>query len=124
MQGYTVSVVETSKELTGKQKIQLKDTTDCVRLDQATLQGNVMIDVDFWAELAIHNEKSDDKDYTNYVVVDKSGVRYVTGSEAFWSAFRNIFDDMSECDEEWTLKVYRKPSKNRQGKDFITCSVL
>jgi hypothetical protein len=124
MQGYTVSVVETSKELTGKQKIQLKDTTDCVRLDQATLEGNVIIDVDFWAELAIHNEKSDDKDYTNYVVVDKSGVRYVTGSEAFWSAFRNIFDDMSDCDEEWTLKVYRKPSKNRQGKDFITCSVL
>jgi hypothetical protein len=124
MQGYTVSVVETSKELTGKQKIQLKDTTDCVRLDQATLEGNVIIDVDFWAELAIHNEKSDDKDYTNYVVVDKSGVRYVTGSGAFWSAFRNIFDDMTECDEEWTLKVYRKPSKNRQGKDFITCSVL
>lgn len=124
MQGYAVSVVETSKELTGKQKIQLKDTTDCVRLDQATLEGNVIIDVDFWAELSIHNEKSDDKDYTNYVVVDKSGVRYVTGSEAFWSAFRNIFDDMSECDEEWTLKVYRKPSKNRQGKDFITCSVL
>ena len=124
MQGYTVSVVETSKELTGKQKIQLKDTTDCVRLDQATLEGNVMIDVDFWAELAIHNEKSDDKDYTNYVVVDKSGVRYVTGSEAFWSAFRNIFDDMSECGEAWSLKVYRKPSKNRQGKDFITCSVL
>lgn len=124
MQGYTVSVVETSKELTGKQKIQLKDTTDCVRLDQATLEGNVIIDVDFWAELAIHNEKSDDKDYTNYVVVDKSGIRYVTGSEAFWSAFRNIFDDMASCDEEWTLKVYRKPSKNRQGKDFITCSVL
>lgn len=124
MQGYTVTVVETSKELTGKQKIQLKDTTDCVRLDHATLEGNVIIDVDFWAELAIHNEKSDDKDYTNYVVVDKSGVRYVTGSEAFWSAFRNIFDDMSNCDEEWSLKVYRKPSKNRQGKDFITCSVL
>lgn len=124
MQGYTVSVVETSKELTAKQKIQLKDTTDCTRLDQATLEGNVIIDVDFWAQLAIHNEKSDDKDYTNYVVVDKSGVRYVTGSEAFWSAFRNIFDDMADCDEEWALKVYRKPSKNRQGKDFITCSVL
>lgn len=124
MQGYTVSVVETSKELTAKQKIQLKDTTDCTRLDQATLEGNVIIDVDFWAQLAIHNEKSDDKDYTNYVVVDKSGIRYVTGSEAFWSAFRNIFDDMAVCDEEWSLKVYRKPSKNRQGKDFITCSVL
>lgn len=124
MTGYNVEVVETSKQLTGKQKIQLKDTTDCVRLDKATQEGEVLIDVDFWAELHIHNEKSDDKDYKNFVVVDKNGTRYVTGSESFWSSFLNIFDDMKAVGEEWKLKVYRMPSKNRQGKDFITCSVI
>lgn len=124
MTGYSVEVAETSRELTGKQKIQLKDTTDCVRLDKATQEAPVLIDVDFFAELHIHNEKSEDKDYKNYVVVDKDGTRYVTGSESFWSAFRNIFDDMSETGEEWQLKVYRMPSKNRQGKDFITCSIV
>lgn len=124
MTGYSVEVAETSRELTGKQKIQLKDTTDCVRLDKATQEGAVLIDVDFFAELRIHNEKSEDKDYKNYVVVDKDGTRYVTGSESFWSAFRNIFDDMEETGEEWQLKVYRMPSKNRQGKDFITCSIV
>lgn len=124
MTGYSVEVAETSRELTGKQKIQLKDTTDCVRLDKATQEGAVLIDVDFFAELHIHNEKSEDKDYKNYVVVDKDGTRYVTGSESFWSAFRNIFDDMEETGEEWQLKVYRMPSKNRQGKDFITCSIV
>lgn len=124
MTGYEVKVAEVSRELTGKQKIQLKDTTDCVRLDKATQEGAVLIDVDFWAELEIHNEKSDDKDYKNYVVVDKDGTRYVTGSESFWSAFRNIFDDMAGSDESWQLKVYRMPSKNRQGKDFITCSIV
>lgn len=124
MTGYEVEVAEVSKELTGKQKIQLKDTTDCVRLDNATKEAPVIIDVDFWAELHIHNEKSDDKDYKNYVVVAKDGTRYVTGSESFWSSFRNIFDDMEADGEEWQLKVYRMPSKNRQGKDFITCSIL
>lgn len=124
MTGYEVTVAETSKELTGKQKIQLKDTTDCVRLDNATKEAPVIIDVDFWAELHIHNEKSDDKDYKNFVVVAKDGTRYVTGSESFWSSFRNIFDDMEADGEEWQLKVYRMPSKNRQGKDFITCSVI
>lgn len=124
MTGYEVTVAEVSRELTGKQKIQLKDTTDCVRLDVATKEAPVIIDVDFWAELHIHNEKSDDKDYKNYVVVAKDGTRYVTGSESFWSAFRNIFDDMEADGEEWQLKVYRMPSKNRQGKDFITCSIL
>lgn len=124
MTGYSVEVVETSRELTGKQKIQLKDTTDCVRLDKATQEGAVLIDVDFFAELHIHNEKSDDKDYKNYVVVGKDGTRYVTGSESFWSSFRNIYDDMEEDGEDWKLKVYRMPSKNRQGKDFITCSIV
>lgn len=124
MTGYEVTVAEVSKELTGKQKIQLKDTTDCTRLDVATKEAPVIIDVDFWAELHIHNEKSDDKDYKNYVVVAKDGTRYVTGSESFWNAFRNIFDDMEADGEEWQLKVYRMPSKNRQGKDFITCSIL
>lgn len=124
MTGYSVEVVETSRELTGKQKIQLKDTTDCVRLDKATQEGAVLIDVDFYAELHIHNERSDDKDYKNYVVVGKDGTRYVTGSESFWSSFRNIYDDMEADGEEWQLKVYRMPSKNRQGKDFITCSIV
>lgn len=125
MVGYSVTVAETSLEsLTGKQKIQLKDTTDCIRLDKATQESAVLIDVDYWAELHIHNEKSDDKEYKNYVVVSKTGERYVTGSESFWSAFRDIFDDMEADGEEWTLKVYRVPSKNRTGKDFITCSIL
>lgn len=121
---YSVTVQETSKELTGKQKIQLKDTTDCVRLDRATQENAVFIDVDFWAILDIHNDKAQDKDYKNYVVVDKDGTRYLTGSESFWNSFSNIYDDMSEDGEEWKLKVYRMPSKNRQGKDFITCSVI
>ena len=124
MNGYEVKVAEVSKELTGKQKIQLKDTTDCVRLDQATQEAPVLINVDYYAILEIHNEKSQDKDYKNYVVVATDGTRYVTGSESFWNAFMNIFEDMEESDEEWQLKVYRMPSKNRQGKDFITCSII
>lgn len=124
MQGYEVTIAEASKELTGKQKVQLIDTTDCTRLDVATKQGEVTIDVDFYAVLNIHNEKSEDKDYKNYVVVDKDGTRYVTGSESFFSSFKNIYEAMQGDDEEWKLKVYRMPSKNRQGKDFITCSLI
>lgn len=124
MQGYEVTIAEASKELTGKQKVQLIDTTDCTRLDGATKQGEVVIDVDFYAVLNIHNEKSEDKDYKNYVVVDKNGTRYVTGSESFFSSFKNIYEAMAGDDEEWKLKVYRMPSKNRQGKDFITCSLI
>ena len=121
---YSVLVSETSKELTAKERIQIKDTTDCVRLDEATKENAVMIDVDFYAVLNIHNEKSDDKDYVTYVIVDKDGQRYTTGSPSFWSSFMNIYTEMKDESEPWAIKAYRMPSKNRAGKDFITCSLI
>ena len=124
MRNYSVEIKDCSKELTGKQKIQVKDTTDCVRLDSATANDNVIIDVDYWAELQIHNESADHKDYDCYIVCDKDGTRYVTGSESFWSSFMDIWSDMHGDDEEWKLKVYRRDSKNRPGKYFLTCSMI
>lgn len=122
--GYEVTIVECSKELTAKERLQIKDTTDAVKLDKATQVEPVEIDVDYYAELSIHNEKSEDKDYPTYVVVDKNGTKYVTGSQSFYSAFRNIYDEMKNENEAWAVKAYRLPSKNREGKDFITCSLV
>lgn len=129
MTGYEVKILEASKKLTSKERIQLKDTTDAIKLDKATQVEEVIIDVDFYAELSIHNEKADDKDYANYIIVDKNGTKYVTGSPSFWSSFSNIVSEIEDAIadgdiEDWKLKVYRLPSKNREGKDFITCSVI
>ena len=123
MNGYSVSIKESSRELTAKQRIALKDTTNAVKLDEATQVEPVIINVDMCAVLAIHNEKSENPDYDNYIVVDKNGTKYVTGSASFWSSFMDIFTEMEGEDEAWTLKVYRVPSKNYKGKDFITCSI-
>lgn len=123
MNGYSVSIKESSRELTAKQRIALKDTTGAVKLDEATQVEPVIINVDMYAVLDIHNEKSENPDYENYIVVDKDGTKYVTGSSSFWSSFIDIFTEMEGEDEAWTLKVYRVPSKNYKGKDFITCSI-
>ena len=123
MNGYSVSIKESSRELTAKQRVALKDPTSAIKLDEATQVEPVIINVDMYAILAIHNEKSENQDYDNYIVVDKNGTKYVTGSASFWSSFMNIFTEMEGEDEAWTLKVYRVPSKNYKGKDFITCSI-
>lgn len=127
MTNYSVKVVESSKELTKKETVMFKDLSDAVNLSEFIDEqhGAVMIDVESWIELAIHNENAkegQDKDYTNYVVVDKNGTRYYTGSESFWSSFKDIWCEMSDSTEEWSLKVYKKQSKGK--KDFITCSVM
>lgn len=130
MNGYKASVKECSKDLTVKEKIALKDTSNAIGLDLLTQEANfngekVIIEVDYYATINIHNEKSDNKDYINFIVVAKDGTKYVTGSQAFISAFEDIANELAEAGEsDMTIEVYRKESKNYKGKDFITCSIV
>lgn len=130
MDGYKATVKECSKELTVKEKIALKDTSNAIGLDFLTQEANfngekVIIDVDYYATINIHNEKSDNKDYINFIVVAKDATKYVTGSQAFISAFKDIATELAEAGEtDMTIEVYRKESKNYKGKDFITCSIV
>ncbi len=129
MKGYKATVRECSKELTVKERIMLKDTSNAESLDILTQEANfndqkVIINVDYYATLDIHNEKSDNKDYINFIVVDKDGKKYVTGSQSFISSFTDIVEEMTEAGEtDIVIEVYRKESKNYKGKDFITCSI-
>lgn len=127
MTGYSVKVVESSKELTKKETVMFKDLSDAINLSDFIDESNdaVIIDVDSYIHLEIHNERAKDgqnKDYDNYVIVDKNGTRYYTGSSSFWTSFIEIWKEMNDSDEEWSLKVYKKQSKGK--KDFITCSVM
>lgn len=124
MQGYEAKIVECSKELSAKEKIMMKDTTDAVRLDEATKESSIIINPVCSAVIQIHNEQSENKDYKVFVIVDKDGTKYVTGSESFYSSYANIADEMDGEDEEWGIKVYRSPSKNYQGREFITCAIV
>jgi hypothetical protein len=123
---YNVQIAEASKELTVKERIQLKDTSGALGLNEATDTEAVIIDVDFYATLDVHNEKAQgDKDYKQYILVDKSGQRYATSSTSFWNTFIGIADEVSDAGlEEFAVKVYKKPSKNYKGKSFITCSLV
>lgn len=120
---YSASIKESSRELTAKERIMLKDTTSAVKLDQATQVEDIHISVDSYAILNIHNDKATPTDYDNYVIMDKNGTKYVTGSQSFWNAFMDIFSEMENESEEWSIRVYRHPSKNYSGKDFITCAI-
>lgn len=127
MKAYEVAIKESSKELTTKEKIRIKDLSNSTNLDALTQeQDSVIIDYDYHVILAIHNEKSKDRpDYENVVVVDKAGNKFNTGSNSFITALEEIIAEMAEAGEtEIQIEVYRKPSKNYKGKDFITCSVI
>lgn len=125
--GYSVEIAESSMELSAKERIKMKDTTNAIKLDELTQEedsGEVVIEPQAYAVLNIHNEHSDqNKDYVNYVLVDKDGTKYVTSSESFWTSFMEIYKEMENETEPWKIVVYRVPSKNFKGKEFLTCSI-
>lgn len=124
MEDYNVTIAKASKELTHKERVRIKDTTNALSLDEVTQDGPVLIDLDFYAVLNVHNEKSESIDYTVCILVDKAGTKYRTGSPSFLTALDEIMVDMADCDEPWQLEVSRRPSKNYKGKEFLTCSVV
>lgn len=124
---YSVLISEVSQELTAKERIMLKDTTNAIKLDDLTQETDekVIISPAIYAVLDIHNEKSEqNKDYKNFIIIDKSGKKYVTSSESFWNSFKDIANEMAGETEEWSIEVYRVPSKNFKGKEFLNCSIM
>ena len=128
MTGYNVTITECSKELTAKEKIALKDYSNATQLD-AELDNidSIVITPSYYALLDVHNEHSkQDKDYKKILIVDTAGNKFVTGSQSFFTAFKEIFDLMANeaPGEEYSIEVYKKPSKNYSGKSFISCSIV
>lgn len=124
MTGYSVKIQYCSKELTARDRVAIKDTTNAISLDEATQSSNVAIDIDYYAKLAVHNEHSEDKDYDKYIIVAKDGTKYVTGSISLITAMEEIVNEMADSGEDFQIEVYRMPSKNYKGKEFLTCSIV
>ena len=123
---YTATVAFSSKELSALEKVKIKDVKRAIRLDVATANESITIAPAYYAVIDIHNEKSDDKDYKNYVIVDINGERYVTGSNSFFNAFVDIFAEVEELiddGEAVEFEIYQLPSKNYSGKKFLSCSL-
>ena len=124
MTGYSVEIKETSRELSAKERIALKDTSDATKLDVACDKEAVIITPVAYAVLGVHNEKSDNKDYENYILQDVSGEKFVTGSASFWNSFMDIYNEMAGESEAWSIKAYKLDSKSYKGKKFLTCSII
>ena len=131
MANFETKIIETTHDLSARERILMKDTTNARKIDEVVDEYRdngetlVITPVDY-VVLQIHNEKSNDrKDYNNYLIIADDGSKYVTGSPSFWNSFKEIWDEMkAESDEPFQIEIYKVPSKNYNGKDFITCSII
>lgn len=128
---YNVKIVDTSiAELNPRMELLLKSTTGGIALDEALedmAEGEgLIIEPKDYAVLEIHNEKvkeGESTDYTKYVILtDKD--KYVTSSQNFFNSFVDIFETMKDSGENYSIKIFRKESRNFKGKYFLTCEII
>ena len=123
MENFTVEITKTSKELTKKERVKLKDWANAIKLDEVTTDGEFILKPTAYALLSVHNSKSTDRpDYENLVILDEAGTKYVTGSPSFMRAFFDIWEEMEG--EDFEIVCYKRDSKNYKGKQFLSCSVV
>ena len=125
MTGYEVKIIESSKELTARERISLKNFDEMIALDEVVNSETpkITIDVFGYVVASVHNEKSDNVDYDKFIIIGKDGQRYITGSRPFFSSFKEIWDEMKAENEDWGITVYKRDSKNYKGKSFLTCTI-
>lgn len=123
---YSAQIVETyGVELSKKEQLAITIGDNSLALDAEAEGGPFVITgIRGYVKVAIHNDKAkgDDKDYSKYIILTENG-NYSTGSESFMNTFIDIFENM-EGETDWGIEVIRKPSKNYNGKYFLSCTVI
>lgn len=129
MEGYRAEIIEGSRVFNKVEKILITAGTH-TPLEADIAQADVVVDIEWWAKVAIHNEKSENKDYNVFLVKDKmTGIIYQTSSSSFIASFENIWNIMTEDMEDTTHPCYsivckQKESNNYKGKFFFTCDIV
>lgn len=127
---YNTKIVSSSRELTAKERITLKDFNDCIGLDTVTNETDgIIIDPNVIVEVQVHNERAkDDKDYSTIIILDNNGTKYSTSSNSLRDSIADIMEELKELSDEdkadLKIKVFKKPSKNYNGKFFLTATVV
>ncbi len=128
---FSVEIIEASKEFTKRERIQLKDVSTMIKIDELSQVDDLIITYGAWARLRIHNENTrngNSKDYETFVLVDKDGNMYYTGSESFIRSCMDIIEEMTEGEpenfEDFSIRVVRKNSTNYAGKQFLLARLV
>lgn len=129
---YKSEITFASKELTKREKVMLSDVSSATKFDEVLKGVDETFDIEpvAYAVVSIENDKAKgEKQYEVIVILDAAGNKFVTGSQSFREAFIGIWDQMTDNGviaegEEFSIRVYKRPSKNYSGKAFISCALI
>lgn len=114
-----------SKELSARERIALKHPENTVGINEfLSRAGKFTMSPAWYASVRIEDPEAPDDEQVrhSYLIADKDGTIYATGSESFMSSFLDIFTEMQGEEEPYEISVFK--AKSRTGKDYITCALI
>lgn len=113
---YNVTITGSSRELSMEEEFMVESFSDGVKIKE-----NMEITVHGWAKVHVENDRSESKEYDEFVILTGSGVAY-TSSEAFARGLCQIEEKMEAKGLEgkpFRIRVTSKQSKKNKSRSFI-----
>lgn len=113
---YNVTITERSRELSMEEEFMAESFSDGVKIKEG-----MEIPVNGWAKVHVENDRSDSREYDEFVIIAGSGVVF-TSSEAFEKGLRQIEDKMASkglSGKPYRIRVTSKQSKKNKSRSFI-----
>ena len=121
-------IVTESEGLDAKDLVRIELASNIVSIDKNIEDDadNIIMKVCGWAYTQTHNPSSTDKkDYESLIIKNEEGTMFRTSSTSCIEMFRQIIGAVTRAGlEEWKLTIFKKPSKKRDGKYYITCGIV
>lgn len=112
---YNVTITECSRELSMEEEFMVESFSDGVKIKEG-----MDIPVNGWAKVHVENDRSDSKEYDEFVILTGTGVAF-TSSEAFSKGLIQIEEKMSKkgIKKPYRVTVVSKQSKKNKSRSFI-----
>lgn len=131
-EGFSVSIVASSRELTRREKLKYTDNGNAVKINSVVTADNpLVITPVMYVITETNNERAksgNNKRYSSLCIEDKTGERFYSGSESLTSSFLNIWntmaDDNGNPSEEYQIEIRQIPSTNREGQSFLKAFIV
>lgn len=123
---YKSEITYSSRELTGREKLIVKDVSNATSLNDVAGDPNFAIKPEMWAKIHVTNDEPKEDtnaEYDRYVIIDDAGQKYVTGSESFWQSFIEIVEAMEDEAEDYKITAFKVKSRNNEGS-FLKASIV
>ena len=117
---YKQNVIASSKELSKKDLLRLKDTSAALSLNDLVKTDGEKLRL-IITDYAYLEVETDQESFNKMILTDTDFNQYQTGSEVFAKSIQEIFTDLEdELEDGVIIDVFKKKSNNQTGF-FLNC---